>query len=585
MFYEQAGERFKELIKTEEGSWMISYEEPGAPFFISLSEKEKLTKIPAPTEHFQKEKQTQGWKNRRELIEPLLGEPAFITDSALRREKVYEIAERKSTTAKRVYRLFYRYLAGKSLMEERKPGVKEQTKEQKDFAWAIETFYFSAKKVSLKTAYDLMLLARYMDADGHLMEQRPSWYSFRHFFYDGKYHRKSKVEIARNGLSEYQRNKRPLYGSAGNWKGNIGAFQMDATQADIYLVSRLNREEVIGRPYVYLAVDTATQLITGIHVGLEVGEQAVISCLVCAAMNKVEFCKNYEIEIEKEDWPNEGLPGQIITDKGREFIGNRMRELAEKFGMEFESLPPFRPDEKGLVEKAFDLIQQKYKPLLRGKGVIEADAQERWATDYRKQAVLTLEEFTQIVIHCVLYLNKSRILEKVSLPGLAPTASNLWNHYLKQNKSEVIPVNAKDLYLLSLPRELVSYSRKGLCYQGLYYVSRRYQKVLEQQHSRKKCRIAYDPANISRIYLIHGTEYLSFELSGNSKGYENATSTELQQEQERIRKERRQWEQDDTEGRIRTVQNIQSIIKQAECKEKGQVNSRTVKANRRRELV
>ena len=103
------------------------------------------------------------------------------------------------------------------------------------------------------------------------------------------------------------------------------------------------------------------------------------------AMDKVEFCKNHGIEIEKEDWPNEGLPGQIITDKGREFIGNRMRELAEKFGMEFESLPPFRPDEKGLVEKAFDLIQQKYKPLLRGKGVIEADAQERWAADYRKQ--------------------------------------------------------------------------------------------------------------------------------------------------------------------------------------------------------
>lgn len=41
MFYEQSGERFKELIKTEEGSWMISYEEPGAPFFISLSDCQK----------------------------------------------------------------------------------------------------------------------------------------------------------------------------------------------------------------------------------------------------------------------------------------------------------------------------------------------------------------------------------------------------------------------------------------------------------------------------------------------------------------------------------------------------------------
>ena len=34
-----------------------------------------------------------------------------------------------------------------------------------------------------------------------------------------------------------------------------------------------------------------------------------------------------------------------------------------------------------------------------GNGVIEDDAQERWSTDYRAQAVLDLDEFTAIVIH------------------------------------------------------------------------------------------------------------------------------------------------------------------------------------------
>ena len=149
---------------------------------------------------------------------------------------------------------------------------------------------------------------------------------------------------------------------------------MDATQADIYLVSRLDRSEVIGRPYIYLAVDTATQLIAGVYVGMDAGEQAVINCLSNAAADKVSFCKRYGLDIKKEEWPNIGLPGEIITDKGREFIGTRMNELAMKYGIEFESLPPFRPDGKGLVEKSFDLIQQRYKPALRGKGVIEARA-------------------------------------------------------------------------------------------------------------------------------------------------------------------------------------------------------------------
>ena len=122
-------------------------------------------------------------------------------------------------------------------------------------------------------------------------------------------------------------------------------------------------------------------------------------------MDKVEFCRQYGIDITKEEWPNTGLPGEIITDKGREFVGNRMNELTMKYGIDVETLPPFRPDGKGLVEKSFDLIQQRYKPVLRGKGVIEADAQERWAVDYRSQAILTPEEFAKVVIHCVLYLN------------------------------------------------------------------------------------------------------------------------------------------------------------------------------------
>ncbi len=156
--------------------------------------------------------------------------------------------------------LYYRALAGRPLVEERVLPPKEETLEQKNFSWAIEEFYFSAKKMSLRNAYDLMLLSRYTDQDGRLVEGAPSWYSFRHYFYGKNYHRKSRNTIARNGLSDYQRNKRPLFGSACEWKNRIGAYQMDATQADIYLVSRLDRKAVIGRPNIYLAVDTATQL-------------------------------------------------------------------------------------------------------------------------------------------------------------------------------------------------------------------------------------------------------------------------------------------------------------------------------------
>lgn len=587
MFYEISGEIFRIVKESSEGSWLVSYEEPGTPRFVSADQLKAMGKaeVPAGFIRARERKTTDGQKRRLALIEPLLTNDSYIDNKEARRDKIREIARENQTTERRIQRLYYRHLAGRLLVEEREPVEKPETEVQRDFAWAINTFYYSAKKMSLRTAYDLLLLSRYTDADGHLMEDHPTWHTFRHYFYDKGCHRKARSEIARNGLSNYQRNHRPLFGSAMDWKQRTGAFQMDETQADIYLVSRLDRKAVIGRPNIYLAVDTATQLIAGIYVGLDAGEQAVISCLVNAAMDKVEFCKRYGIEITKDMWPNEGLPSEIITDKGKEFMGARMGELAMKYGVEFQSLPPFRPDGKSLVEKSFDLIQQKYKPLLRGKGVIEEDARERWAADYRSQAVLTLEEFTKIVIHCVLYLNSSRVLQGYTgrAKGAAPVPARLWEWYEKQGESGTIPIEVKQLFLMGLPRKRVSLTRKGILYQGLSYVSRNYKKLLEHKRVGEKVWIAYDPDDISGIYLIDGQEYIPFELAGSCMQYAGTTAAEYRMEKGKQRSRMRELEQSDTEGRIHMIQNIQAVIGGTEHQDKGVLNGAVIQANRERE--
>lgn len=62
-----------------------------------------------------------------------------------------------------------------------------------------------------------------------------------------------------------------------------------------------------------------------------------------------------------------------MTDRGSEFLGGPLENLCESYGIEIENLPAYRPDLKGIVEKLFDLIQCAYKPLLKGKGVVESD--------------------------------------------------------------------------------------------------------------------------------------------------------------------------------------------------------------------
>lgn len=589
MFIEIVGEVFRIVSKTECGAWIISYENPCTPKFVSEQDLKSYPRVEPPQEYLEyidKQKNpTDGQRKRHELISELMDDEIYIIDKQIRNRKIKELAEREGTTVKRIQKLYFRQLAGRSLVEERKLPEKPETQEQKDFRWAIDTFYYSAKKMSLRSAYDMMLLSRYTDANGHLMEEHPSWHCFRHYYYEGGYHAKSRNTIARNGLTDYQRNKRPLFGSAMSWRDKIGAFQMDATQADIYLVSRLDKSAVIGRPNIYMAVDTATQLIAGIYVGLDAGEQAVISCLANAAMDKVEFCRQYGIEITQDEWPNTGLPGEIITDKGKEFIGNRMEELAMKYGIEFESLPPFRPDGKSLVEKSFDLIQQRYKPILRGKGVIEADAQERWAVDYRSQAVLTLEDFTKVVIHCVLYLNSCRIIENSLVGNATPTATGLWNWYEDENQSMVIPVSGEQLYQFGLPRKSATLSRKGIGNQGLWYTGPEYKRLLERKKVGDTIQIAYDPDNVSHVYLIEGMEYIPFELASYCKQYIGATQAEYRMEKEKHRASKQDLERLDTEGRIKVLQSIQSIVGEAECADKGKIDGTVIQNNRRRELA
>ncbi len=181
----------------------------------------------------------------------------------------------------------------------RAPSVKP------DYEWAIKTFYFSAKKLSLRGAYEMMLLQRYIDHQGQLAPTRPTFCSFRAYFYSRNYHKSPRKIIARDGLSHYQRNCQPAFGTASVWRKSSGSFQMDATEADIYLLSDSGAP---FRPYIYLAVDSATQLIAGVWVGESCDEMSVMRCLENCVQDKTEWCGRHGITITPEQWPSHGLP-------------------------------------------------------------------------------------------------------------------------------------------------------------------------------------------------------------------------------------------------------------------------------------
>ncbi len=97
--------------------------------------------------------------------------------------------------------------------------------------------------------------------------------------------------------------------------------------------------------------------------------------------DKIGWCQNYGISIQKENWDYDMLPAMFVTDMGSEYTSVTFEQIAE-LGVKVVNLPSYRPELKGLVEKFFDLVQESYKKHLKGNGVIEPDYQERGAHAY-----------------------------------------------------------------------------------------------------------------------------------------------------------------------------------------------------------
>lgn len=475
------GSIFRVLLRDDTGCWLISHENPAAPLYVVAEELASYERIVPPPSSASS---SPAALKRLALIQPLLdlGETAIIDKSA--RIKVSkDIAEAQSTTYRRVLTLFYRYLAtGQLISAKPRLPIRNST-----YDWAIRKFYYSAKKLSLRGAFEMMLVQKFTDSNGSLMPDAPSWGSFRSYFYRHDFNKNPQKIISRDGLSHYQRNCRPAFGRVSEWRTQPGSFQMDATQADTYLVSTLDRSVIAGRANIYLAVDTFSQLIAGIYVGFNCDDSAVIRCLANAACDKVEFCRQYGIEILPEQWPSLGLPNEIITDRGREFCGTLMDELCRRFGIELLAQPPFRPELKGLVEKSFHLLQEKYKPLLRGSGVIEETAQERWSVDYRTQAKLNLTEFTQVLIHCIVQLNSGRVLPSGKTPA------QLWI----EAAPKLLDVAPDMLLLMALPRTTVKLIRRGFHVNGIFYIPVK----MDGLYINDSYCVAYDPDNLSYVFL------------------------------------------------------------------------------------
>ena len=414
----------------------------------SLSETEIIDSdvikgILAITEAELKPAQTAIMNKRFTMIAAIL---PVIENKQKRAEQMKTAAKRYGVSIVTIRTYLCRYLVSQSKnglvifydesKEEAVHEVKELTKDQKNMRWALNKFYYNTKKNSLNHAYINLLKEKYLDENGVLLEEHPSFYQFRYFF---RKTRDCQNEIiSRYGLNYFKKNERLCVGDGVRaFATGIGMGMLDSTICDLYLVNEAG--EVIGRPVLTACVDAYSGLCMGYSLGWEGGIYSLRTLMLCILADKKEWCMKKGVVIEGNEWNCSYMPAELITDKGSEYKSENFEQLTE-LGITITNLPPFRPELKGPVEKFFDVVQNYFKPYLKGKGVIQPDFRERGATDYRKEACLTIEQFEAILIECIIFYNSKRIIEdfpyteEMLQQRIKPYSQDIWNYGLTKEE-------------------------------------------------------------------------------------------------------------------------------------------------------
>ncbi len=283
----------------------------------------------------------------------------FVTDEHLRGLMISKVSELMQISKQTVRKYLCQYLVYQNmsvLAPNKEEKKRELTQDEKNIRWAINKFFYTKNKNSLMTAYTMMLKEKYCDSTGNLNSSYPTFYQFRYYY--RKNRNLQKFFISRDGLSNYQRNTRPLTGNRiQEFASSVGVGMLDSTICDIYLVNESGG--LVGRPILTACIDAYSSLCLGYTLSWEGGVYSLKSLMMNVITDKKEWCRKFGISISKDEWDAESIPATLVTDMGNEYKSENFEQIAE-LGVSVVNLPPYRPELKGAVEKFFDLIQDMY---------------------------------------------------------------------------------------------------------------------------------------------------------------------------------------------------------------------------------
>jgi putative transposase len=267
----------------------------------------------------------------------------------------------------------------------------------------------------------------------------------------------------------------------------LEVVQIDHTKVDLIVVDE-ETGEPCGRPWLTLALDVFTRMVTGFYLTMDAPSRLSISlCLLHAVYDKATWLQERDIDAS---WPIAGLPEALHADNGSDFRSRAFVRACRDAGIKTIWRKPATPHYGGHIER---LIGTQMGAVRLLPGTTLGGPEERAGYDSGREARLTLRELERFIAWEIAGRYHQVVHTGLSRPPIA-----VWREHEGATGLR-LPTDRLRFWVSFLPEQERTLRPDGIHLHGLRYWS----SALAADVGRHgdKLLVKYDPRDLSRVFV------------------------------------------------------------------------------------
>lgn len=362
------------------------------------------------------------------------------------------------------------------------------------------------------------------------------------------------------GYKERAKTKfQPAPGHFPNADFPLAVVQIDHTPADIILVDDALRKP-IGRPWITLATDVYSRMVTGIYISLDPpSEASVAMCVANSIAPKEEWLLRHQIDAYWHVW---GVPRTIHVDNGADFRSDTFRKSCLMYGINLEFRPVKQPQYGGHIERLLGTLLNEIHAL---PGSTFSSVKKRDGYNSQKKSALTLAEFEEWFITLICKVYHERVHS-----ALNSSPRMRWEHGLLAQghpAPPARPVDSKTILLDFMPMFSRAVLPVGVSIGGMRYYAealRPWIGSVDEHGKTRRCIFRRDPRDISSIWFFDPVLKHYYQIPSSDLAIPAMSAWEYRQVRAELKKEGQQSV--DQASILRTLTDLRSKVDLAQSK-------------------